>query len=64
MLAAQDFDKPFKVDASEVGAGAVFLQDVHGVDHPLCQKHYSTIEKEALALILALKHFLGIRDIS
>ena len=40
--------------------------DVYGVDHSLCylkkkcdvhQKHYSTIEKEALALILALKHF-------
>ena len=24
------------------------------MDHPLCQKHYSTIEKEALALILIL----------
>lgn len=40
--------------------------DDDGVEHPLCcfsekfdvhQRHYSTIEKEELALILALKHF-------
>ena len=69
VLAAPDFNKPFKlaVDASDVGAGAGLLQDdIHGVEHHMCyfekkcdvhQKHYSTMEKEALALILALRHF-------
>jgi len=69
ILAAPVFDRPFKlaVDASDFGVGAVLLQDDSvGVEHPVCyfsrkfdihQKHYSTIEKEALALILALKHF-------
>ena len=55
------------VDASDVGAGSVLLQeDDNGVDHPVCyfskkfykhQKNYSTIEKECLSLILALQHF-------
>lgn len=55
------------MDASATGAGAVLLQeDEHGIDHPVsyfskkfvsCQKQYSTIEKEALALLLALQHF-------
>lgn len=69
VLAAPNFTRPFKleVDASALGAGAVLLQeDEHGVDHPVCyfskkfkkhQLHYSTIEKEALALLLALQHF-------
>lgn len=63
MLAAPDFARPFKleVDASALGAGAVLLQeDERAVDHPVCyflnkflkhQLHYSTIEKEALALL-------------
>ena len=55
------------MDASDVGAGAVLLQtDSTGVEHPVCyfsnkfdqhQWNYSTIEKEALALIRALMHF-------
>ena len=55
------------VDASDVGAGSVLLQeDDNGVDHPVCyfskkfnkhQRNYSTIEKECLSLILALQHF-------
>lgn len=69
VLAAPDFNRPFKlaVDASDAGVGAVLLQeDSSGVEHPVCysskkfnlhQKHYSTIEKEALAFILALDHF-------
>ncbi|XP_037615670.1 uncharacterized protein LOC119482245 [Sebastes umbrosus] len=69
VLSAPNFSLPFKVevDASGVGAGAVLLQeDTQGVDHPVSyfsrkfNKHqlkYSTIEKEALALLLALQHF-------
>ena len=69
VLAAPNFARPFKleVDASALGAGAVLLQeDECGVDHPVCyfsrkfkkhQLHYSTIEKEALALLLAIQHF-------
>ena len=69
VLAAPDFGKPFSiaVDASDLGAGAVLLQnDDDGVEHPVSyyskkfncqQKNYSTIEKEALGLVLALQHF-------
>ena len=69
VLSAPDFKKPFKlaVDASDVGAGGVLLQeDDCGVDHPVCyfsrkfnrhQRNYSTIEKECLALLLSLQHF-------
>lgn len=69
VLVAPDFKKPFKlaVDASDVGCGAVLLQeDSAGVEHPVCyfskkfdkhQKNYSTIEKEALSILLALQHF-------
>ncbi|KAL7852124.1 hypothetical protein SRHO_G00179090 [Serrasalmus rhombeus] len=65
----EDFSHPFKleVDASATGAGVVLLQeDSSGIDHPVCyyskkfvkhQLNYSTIEKEALALLLALQHF-------
>ena len=63
------FDKCFKlaVDARDVGIGAVLLQeDNNGIDHPVCyfskkfnkhQKYYSTVEKECLALILAIQQF-------
>ena len=69
VLAAPQWEKPFKleVDASFVGAGAVLSQpDDLGVDKPVSffsrkfNKHhlnYSVIEKETLALILALQHF-------
>ena len=69
VLLAPNFDKEFKlaVDASDVGAGSVLLQeDDNGVDHPVCyfsknfnkhKRNYSTIEKECLSLILALQHF-------
>lgn len=68
VLLAPSFNQPFKmqVDASHVGAGAVLLQaDEQGIDHPISffskkfnsyQLNYSVIEKEALALILALQH--------
>lgn len=69
VLAAPQLNRPFKlqVDASQVGAGAVLLQeDELGIDRPVCffsrkfasyQKNYSVIEQEALALIWALQHF-------
>ena len=69
VLLAPDFDKCFKlaVDASDVGIGAVLLQeDNNGIGHPVCyfskkfnkhQRNYSTIEKECLALILAIQQF-------
>ena len=69
VLMAPDFQKQFilMVDASDLGAGAVLMQrDVKGIEHPICyysrkfdshQKNYSTIEKETLALVLALQHF-------
>ena len=69
VLSAPDFDRQFKLafDASDVAAGAVLLQeDKDGVDHPICyfskkfnanQRNYSTVEKECLALVLALQHF-------
>lgn len=55
-----------EVDASYVGAGAVLLQPDDLDVKPVCfflrkfnkhQLNYSVIEKETLALILALQHF-------
>ena len=69
VLSAPDFSLPFilEVDASAVGAGAVLLQeDEQGINHPVSyfsrkfnkqQLKYSTIEKEALALLFGLQHF-------
>jgi len=60
VLYAPNFKKPFKlaVDASDVGAGAVLLQeDDLGIEHPICyfskkfekyQRNYCTSEKELL----------------
>lgn len=55
------------MDASASGTGAVLIQeDAHCVEHHVSyfswrflkhQKSYSTIEKEALALLWALQHF-------
>ena len=69
VLAAPRLGESFslQVDASNVGAGAALLQsDKQGVDRVVAfysrkfnryQLNYSVIEKEALALILALQHF-------
>lgn len=69
ILRAPDFSKPFKlaVDASNIGAGAVLLQDsAEGIEHPIsffskkfnkAQQNYSVVEKELLSLVLALEHF-------
>lgn len=69
ILKAPQFDAPFKlqIDASATGAGAVLLQeDQFGVEHPVSyfwkkfskgQQNYSVIEKEALAMLMALQHF-------
>ncbi|KAL2080855.1 hypothetical protein ACEWY4_022708 [Coilia grayii] len=69
VLMAPRFDLPFQmqVDASNVGAGAVLLQqDEEGVERPVCffsrkfnrhQLNYSTIEKETLAIIWGLQYF-------
>uniref|UniRef100_A0A7N8YKI4 Gypsy retrotransposon integrase-like protein 1 n=2 Tax=Mastacembelus armatus TaxID=205130 RepID=A0A7N8YKI4_9TELE len=69
VLQSPDHSKPFRldIDASDVGAGAVLLQDdLEGIEHPVSyfsrkfnkyQTRYSTVEKETLALILALQHF-------
>ena len=69
VLKSPDFDRPFSlaVDASDEAAGAVLLQhDKDNIEHPVAyfskkfnkhQLNYSTIEKELLALVLALQHF-------
>ncbi|XP_068249716.1 uncharacterized protein [Palaemon carinicauda] len=53
-------------DASDAGAGGVLLQESDGILHPVSytstkfkhhQKSYSTIEKEALSLVLALQKY-------
>ena len=56
-----------QVDASDVGIGAVLLQECQqGIDHPVSyyswmfnnhQANYSKSEKEAFALLSALQHF-------
>ena len=69
VLMTPNFDKPFMllVDASDIGPGAVLVQeDRQGVEHPIVyfsqkfnssQRNYCTSEKEALELVLALQHF-------
>jgi len=69
VLKAPDYKKSFslQVDASDFGIGSVLLQeDEAGEIRPVaffsrkltdCQKNYSTIEKETLALLLSLQHF-------
>jgi len=70
VLKAPDFTKPFKlmVDASDVGSGAVLLQEGDkGIDHPACyysykfnnhQKNYSTCNFIFVARLAALSSLL------
>ena len=68
ILKSPDFNKSFslQIDACDVGAGGVLLQESNGLLHPVSytsnkfakhQLSYSTIEKELLALILAVRKF-------
>ena len=69
VLTPPDYEKVFRLycDASDIGVGAVLCQVGSGdVEQPVgffskkldkCQQNYATIEKEALSLLLALKHF-------
>ena len=69
VLRVPDFSRGYKLacDASDCAVGAVLLQeDELGVDRPVAyfskklsppQTRYSTIEKEALSIVLALQHF-------
>jgi hypothetical protein len=69
VLLAPDFDRQFNlaVDASDLAIGSVLLQeDDSGLERPVSyyskklnshQMNYSTIEKEALSLVLSLQHF-------
>ena len=69
ILRVPDFSKTFilQTDASENGLGAVLTQDFEGVRHPVAfaskkllprEKRYSTIERECLALVWAIRKFL------
>ena len=66
ILKPPDYTKPFivAVDASQFCVGACLLQVCDGLEHPICflsrklrvhELHYSTVEKEALALVVAVR---------
>ena len=68
ILRPPDFFQHFSlaVDTSDKAIGAVLIQEVDGTKRPICyfsrkldchQKRYSTVEKEALGLILAVRAF-------
>ena len=69
VLKSPDFNHPFilQIDASDTGVGGVLLQESpDGMLHPVSytsskfkphQKSHSTIEKEALSLVLALQKY-------
>ena len=64
ILTPPDYNRPFfvAVDASQVCIGACLFQQYDDVEHPVCffsrklrpnETRYSTVEKEALALVTA-----------
>jgi hypothetical protein len=69
ILVIADFQKPFTIfiDASDLAIGAVLTQcDEEGIYRPVCymsrklsisQRNYSVVEKELLALVLAIRSF-------
>lgn len=68
VLQYPDFSKPFIIttDASGTAIGAILSQGPIGKDRPIsyasrvlndAEKNYSTIEKELLAIVYAVKHF-------
>jgi hypothetical protein len=68
ILRPPNFTLPFAiaVDASNMAIGAYLFQTVDGIEHPICyyskkldvhQQKYSTVEKEALGLVLAVRTF-------
>ena len=68
VLSFPDFSLPFELsaDASEIGLGAVLQQTVEGSERVVSfasrtlhqqEKNYSTIKKEMLAIVWAIRHF-------
>lgn len=68
ILRPPDFDLPFAVavDASNVAIGAYLFQTINDIEHPICfyskrlnvhQQNYATVEKEAFALLSAVRIF-------
>jgi len=68
ILRLRDFEKQFilRTDASTTRIGAIISQEESGVKHPVVyasrklltrESHYSTIEKECLAIVWAIQKF-------
>ena len=69
VLVSPDYSREFRLycDSSDVGVGAALMQcDDDDIEHPVsyfskklnrCQRNYATVEKEALSLLLAVKHY-------
>ena len=67
VLIAPNFQKQLAIDASDLRCGVFLMHEGENcTDHPILyfskkfdkhQRNYSTINKECLALILALEHF-------
>src|ERR1043165_6451862 len=68
ILTPPDYNRPFfvAVDASQVCIGACLFQLYDGIEHPVCfyirklrtrEVRYSTVEKEALSLVSAVRFF-------
>lgn len=68
ILVPPDYSKPFiiAVDSSDFAMGSTLLQEIDGLEHPVCflsrklneqQRRYSIVEKEALALLIAVRSF-------